>query len=50
VTSKADEYRARAQECEELAQATRDLHIKQQMLKIAETWRRMAAHLEKHPG
>jgi len=48
LTSRADEYRAKARECEELAQATTDPHIKQQMLKIAETWRGMAAHVEKH--
>ena len=37
--SKADEYRDKARECEELAQATRDHFIKQQMLEIAEKWR-----------
>jgi hypothetical protein len=45
--SKADEYRDKARECEELAQATRDQFIQQQMLEIAEKWRTMAAFEEK---
>ena len=45
--SKADEYRAKASECEERAQATRDHFIQQQMLEIAEKWRTMAAFEEK---
>jgi hypothetical protein len=48
VTSKAEEYRAKARECEERAAQTRDLFIKQQMLEIAEKWRQMAHHEEKH--
>ena len=47
--SKADEYRAKASECEERAQATRDHFIQQQMLEIAEKWRIMAA-FERSPG
>ena len=45
--SKADEYRDKGRECEELAQATRDHFIRQQMLEIAEKWRTMAAFEEK---
>ena len=45
--SKADEYRAKAGECEERAQATRDHFIQQQMLEIAEKWRILAAFDEK---
>ena len=45
--SKADEYRDKARECEELAQATRDHFIQQQMLEIAEKLRTMAAFEEK---
>jgi hypothetical protein len=48
VTSKAEEYRAKALECEERAEQTRDPFIKQQLIEIAEKWRHMAAHLEKH--
>ena len=45
--SKADEYRAKARECDELAQAARDPCIQEQMLEIAEKWRTMAAFEEK---
>ena len=48
LTSKADEYRAKARECEDMAQATRDPHIQQQMLEIAEKWRTMAAYEDKY--
>ena len=45
--SKADEYRAKALECDALAQAARDPFIQEQMLEIAEKWRTMAAFEEK---
>ena len=45
--SKADEYRAKARECEELAQGVSDPFIQQQMLEVAEKWRTMAAFEEK---
>ena len=45
--SKADEYRDKAHECEERAQATRDHFNQQPMLEIAEKWRTMAAFEEK---
>ena len=48
VTSKAEEYRAKALECEERAERTRDPFIKQQLIEVAEKWRHMAAHLEKY--
>jgi hypothetical protein len=45
--SKADEYRAKARECEELAQGASNPFIQQQILEIAERWRTMAAFEEK---
>jgi hypothetical protein len=39
ATSKADEYRDKARECEELALVARDPLIQQQILAIAEKWR-----------
>jgi hypothetical protein len=50
VASKAEEYRAKARECEELAQATRDSFIKEQFLEVAKKWWHMAAYEEKHSG
>jgi hypothetical protein len=47
VTLKADEYRAKARECEELAQQMRG-SLKQQLIEIADKWRTMAAYEEKH--
>jgi hypothetical protein len=48
VTSKAEEYRAKARESEEIAEQTGDPYIKEQFLKIAKQWRNMAAYEEKH--
>jgi hypothetical protein len=48
VTTKAEEYRAKARECEELAEQTRDPSIKEQFLEVAKKWRHMAAYEEKH--
>ena len=45
--SKADEYRDKARECEELAQGASNPFIQQQILEIAERWRTMAAFEEK---
>ena len=42
-----EEYRAKARECEERAEQTRDPFIKKELLEIAQKWRRMAAHVEK---
>jgi hypothetical protein len=47
VTSKAEEYRAKARECEEHAERTRDSFIKEQFLEAAKAWRNMAAYEEK---
>ena len=47
MTSKAEEYWAKALECEARAEQTRDPFIKQQMIDIAEKWRTMAAYEEK---
>ena len=44
VTTKAEEYRAKARECEELAEQTRDSFIKEQFLEVAKKWRQMAEH------
>jgi hypothetical protein len=44
----AEEYRAKAHECEERAEQTRDSFIKQQLLDIAQKWRTMADHLQKY--
>jgi hypothetical protein len=48
VTSRAEEYRAKARECEERAKQTRNAFIKQELLEIARKWRHMAGHLEKY--
>ena len=40
----AEEYRAKARECEELAEQTRDSFIKEQFLEVAKKWRQMAEH------
>jgi len=50
VTSRTEEYRAKARECEERAEQTRDAFIKQELLEIARKWRRMTDHLEKYRG
>jgi hypothetical protein len=46
VTSKADEYRAKASEAEQLAEQTVDSVIKEKLFKIAQQWRDMAAYEE----
>jgi hypothetical protein len=48
LTSKADEYRAKARECEERAGQTRDPFIKQQLIDIAQKWHTIAAYEEKY--
>ena len=48
LTSKADEYRAKARECEERAEQTRDTFLKQQMIEIAQKWHSMAAYEDKY--
>ena len=46
--SKAEEYRAKARECEALAQVTHDAQIKKQMLEVAKNWRIIAAFEERY--
>jgi hypothetical protein len=48
VTPKAEEYRAKARECEENAAQTRDPFVKQQFINTAQQWRDMAAYEEKY--
>jgi hypothetical protein len=48
LTSEAERYRAKARECEERAEQTRDSFIKEQLLEIAKAWRNIAAYEEKH--
>ena len=48
VTSTAEEYRAKARDCEERAAQMPDSHVKEQLLEIAKKWRTMAAFEEKH--
>jgi hypothetical protein len=50
ATSKAEEYRAKAREAEQLAERTNDSVIKEQALKIAEQWQYMADYEEKRWG
>ena len=47
ATSKAEEYRAKAQDCEERADKTLDSLIKEQILEIAKKWREMADYEER---
>jgi hypothetical protein len=47
VTSKAEEYRSKARECEERAAQMPDSYLKEQMLEVAKKWRNMAAYEEK---
>jgi hypothetical protein len=46
VTARANEYRAKARQCEELAEQTRDSYIKEQFLKTAQDWWKLAAYEE----
>jgi hypothetical protein len=47
ATSKADEYLAKALECEKRAEQTGDNFIKQRLIEIAQKWRAMAAYEDK---
>jgi hypothetical protein len=47
ATSKVDDYRANACDCEQLAERTSDAHLKEQFLKTARQWWDMAAYEEK---
>jgi hypothetical protein len=48
LASKADEYRAKARECEGRAEQMRDPFIKQQLIDIAQKWHTIAAYEEKY--
>jgi hypothetical protein len=47
VISKADEYRAKAAECDHRAAATSDIDIKEQFEDLARQWREMAKQAER---
>jgi hypothetical protein len=48
VTSTAEEYGAKARECDERAAQMPDSYVKEQLLELAKKWRTMAAYEEKH--
>jgi hypothetical protein len=45
VTLSSERYEARARGCEERANSTRDLEVKQMLLSIAQQWRELAEKL-----
>jgi hypothetical protein len=47
MTSKADEYRAKARDAKRLAELACETDVKEQALKIAQEWLEMAAREEK---
>jgi hypothetical protein len=49
VISKAEEYRAKARECEERAEQASDSITKQHLIEIAVKWRSLADHAENSP-
>ena len=49
MATKAEEYLAKARDCEERAKQTPDPFIRQQLNEIAHKWRQMAEHETKHP-
>jgi len=42
VATNVEEYRAKAQQCEQLAEMVRDLEIQGQLLDVARQWRELA--------
>jgi hypothetical protein len=46
--AKADEFRARAAECDEKADQAKDTEAKRMLREAAENWRSMAAQAERH--
>jgi hypothetical protein len=48
--SKAEEFRARAAECEEKANQAKDAEAKRLLREAAETWRSMATQVERLGG
>jgi hypothetical protein len=45
---RADEFRAKAQECEDCTKQTNDPYIKKQLLDVAQRWREMAEQAERY--
>ena len=48
ATGKAEEYRTKAREAEQLAEQARNFAIREQLLNIAQQWKAMAAFEEKY--
>lgn len=48
VASRAEEYRAKARECEEFASRAADPHVKQQLLDLAKQWQRIAEQADRY--
>jgi hypothetical protein len=46
--AKADEFRAKAVECDEKADQAKDAEAKRLLRETAETWRSMAAQADRH--
>ena len=46
MTSQARSYRARAAQCEQMAERNRNPTLKTQYLEMARQWRELAAHVE----
>jgi len=47
MRTKAEDYMAKARECEERAERVTDIFLKQQLLEIAQKWRAMATYEKK---
>jgi hypothetical protein len=47
VVTQADEYHAKAKECEERAERTVDPLIKQRLIELAQQWRALAVHFSR---
>jgi hypothetical protein len=47
MPSKAEEYRAKAEECERLAESVREQTVKQHYFDLARQWRELAAAAER---
>ena len=48
MVTQAEQYRAKAKECEVLAEKTREPFVKQQLIELAQQWRVLAVHDEKN--
>jgi len=47
MTSKAEEYRAKAAQCEKMAERHKDTQFREQYLELARQWRAMAEQAER---